>query len=98
MKPTLVSIASMDTPKVQLATGASVSLFERRLTVDTAFAYVFYNPLSMRDSEVRQVNAGVADPELPLPGLSNDSAVIANGDFDSFGWIVGTQLTWAFRK
>ena len=98
VKPTLVSIASMDTPKVQLATGASVSLFERRLTVDTAFAYVFYNPLSMRDSEVRQVNAGVADPELPLPGLSNDSAVIANGDFDSFGWIVGTQLTWAFRK
>jgi long-chain fatty acid transport protein len=96
--PELVSIASMDTAKVQMGGGFSLNLLDNRLVFDTGFAYILFNELKMRNSQVAQVNAGVADPELPLPGLSNDSAIIGNGDFNSYGWILGTQLSWAFRK
>jgi long-chain fatty acid transport protein len=98
VEPKMVSIALMDTPKFQLGTGASLNLLDDRLTVDGAFAWLFFQNLNVRDSEVTQINAGVADPELPLPGLSNDSQVVGNGDLASYGWIVGTQLSWAFHK
>ena len=88
----------MDTPKIQLGTGASFKLLDQRLTIDTALAWLNFQNLNVRDSEVAQINAEVADPSLPLPGLSNDSQVVGNGNLTSYGWIVGTQLSWAFRK
>lgn len=94
----LASIAQMDSSKYQIGTGASFVLLDKRLTIDTAAAWINFNNLQVRDSQVAQINGEVADPDLPLPGLSNDSMIVGNGDLTSYGWILGTQLSWAFRK
>ena len=94
----LASIAQMDSSKYQIGTGASFALLDKRLTIDTAAAWINFKNLQVRDSQVAQINGEVADPDLPLPGLSNDSMVVGNGDLTSYGWILGTQLSWAFRK
>lgn len=88
LTPEEVSVALVDTPKVQLGTGASVFLLGERLRFDAAFAWLFFQSLQIRNSTVTQIDAGVIDTTVPM--------VVGNGDLSSHGWIVGLQGQWAF--
>lgn len=89
LPPQYLDVTLVDTPKVQLGTGASASLLDARLRFDAAFAWLFFQPTSVRDSVRLQTDAGVFDDVEPL--------VVGNGDYRAHGWIVGLQASWAFR-
>lgn len=85
-----VSVALMETPKVQLGFGATAWAVPRRLRFDAAFAYLLFKDLEIRDSTVTQIDAGVFDDTVPL--------VIGNGDLASRGWVVGVAASVAFPR
>lgn len=87
LRPEQVSVALVDTNKFQLGTGASLRLLEQRLTFDTAFAYLFYENLEITESEVTQINV-----------YGGDEGSVGNGTMEAFGWVVGVQASYAFRK
>ena len=90
LDPTELSVALVDTPKVQLGGGGSVFLLDERLRFDLAAAVLLFTNLEIRDSTVTQIDAGVLDTTVPQ--------VVGNGDLRSNGWIVGIQGQWAFTR
>ncbi|MEQ1507301.1 MAG: outer membrane protein transport protein [Myxococcota bacterium] len=90
LTPQEVSVALVDTPKVQVGGGATVWAIPRRLRFDAAFAWLFFQSLAIRDSTVTQIDAGVVEGTIPL--------VVGNGDLSSHGWIVGLSGSVAFPK
>lgn len=82
-----VSVALVDTPKVQVGGGLSLHLLEDRLKLDGAFAWLFLQDYEIRDSTVTQIDAGLQDI---------DTLVVGNGDLSSHGWVVGVGASWAF--
>lgn len=89
LSPEEVSVALVDTPKVQLGCGTSVWAIENRLRFDAAFAWLFFQSLQIRESTVTQIDAGVF-PSTPL--------VVGNGDLSSHGWIVGLAGQLSFPR
>jgi long-chain fatty acid transport protein len=87
---TEVSVALVDTPKVQLGAGFTVWPIEDRLRFDAAFALLFFRSLEIRNSTVTQIDAGVVDTTVPL--------VVGNGDLSSSGWIVGLAGSVQFGR
>lgn len=83
-----VSVALVDTPKVQLGCGASGFFLDEHLRLDASFAWLFFRSLEIRDSTVEQIDAGVFDTTVPL--------VVGNGDLESHGWVVGLAGSVAF--
>jgi long-chain fatty acid transport protein len=86
----LLSVALVDTDKVQLGAGATGWLADRRLRLDGGLAWLFLPTQTVTNSEVTQVDAGVIPGTVPL--------VVGNGIYESHGWIAGAGLSWAFRK
>jgi long-chain fatty acid transport protein len=89
LAPEEVSVALVDTPKVQLGTGASVHLLEDRLKLDAAFAWLFFRSLRIEDSTVSQIYVGLDETPSPL--------VVGNGELSSFGWVLGFGASWSFK-
>jgi long-chain fatty acid transport protein len=86
---TEVSVALVDTTKWQLGCGASAWAGEQqRFRLDLAAAALFFPDLQIRDSTVKQIDAGVVD--------SIEPAIVGNGDLSASGWIVGVQGSVAF--
>ncbi|MBX2797872.1 MAG: outer membrane protein transport protein [Myxococcales bacterium] len=88
LTPQEVSVALVDTDKVQLGGGGSLYLLGQRLRLDASAAVLLFDNLQIRDSTVSQIDAGVIDGVVPL--------VVGNGDLRSNGWVVGLQAQWAF--
>lgn len=86
--PTNVSVALMDTDKLQVGAGATVKLLGDRLWLDGLFSWVFYAPLEMRDSAVPQINAWDEDQVM----------IVGDGDYSSSGLMVGLGLRYRFVK
>lgn len=86
-----LNLSLIDTNKVQIGGGASGYLFDERLRIDASFAWIFMDKLEIRDSVVTQVSAGLD------AYASAEPKVIGNGNISASGWLVGTQLSWAFR-
>ncbi|MEZ4239681.1 MAG: outer membrane protein transport protein [Myxococcota bacterium] len=85
-----VSVALVDTSKVQIGAGATVWPIAERLRFDVAFAWLFFRSLEIRDSTVKQIDAGVLDTTVPL--------VVGNGDLSSSGWVVGVAGSVQFGR
>lgn len=90
LDPNEVSVALVDTPKVQIGAGATVWAIPGRLRFDAAFAWLFFRSLEIRESTVTQIDAGVLDTTVPL--------VVGNGDLSSHGWVIGLAGSFAFPK
>lgn len=90
LAPDEISVALVDTSKVQLGAGASTFLLEERLRVDLAAAVQLFRRLEIRNSTVSQIDAGVIDGVVP--------AVVGNGDLRSSGWILGVQGQWSLTS
>lgn len=90
LTPEEVSVALVDTSKIQIGTGASVWAIKDRLRFDAAFAWLFFKGLEIRNSTVTQIDAGVFPTTTPL--------VVGNGDLKSHGWIVGIAGSMSFPK
>ncbi len=86
--PTNVSVALMDTDKLQVGAGATVKLLGDRLWLDGVFSWVYYTPLEMRESAVPQINAWNED----------DVMIVGDGDYSSTGLMVGLGLRYRFLK
>lgn len=82
-----ISVALVDTSKVQLGAGASTFLLKEQLRLDLAAAVLMFNNLQIRNSTVTQIDAGVIDGIVP--------EVVGNGDLRSSGWIIGVQGQWS---
>ncbi len=85
-----VSVALVDTSKVQLGAGASGFFDDEHFRLDASFAWLFFDALQIRNSTVKQIDAGVLDTTVPR--------VVGNGDLKSHGWIVGVAGSVAFGK
>lgn len=86
---TEVSVALVDTTKWQFGGGASAWVGEQqRFRLDLAAAALFFPDLELRNSTVKQIDAGVLDGVEP--------AIVGNGDLSASGWIVGVQGSVAF--
>ena len=83
-----LSVALYDTNKVQVGTGASLWFLDGRLRVDASTAYIAFQNKDITNSQVTQVN--VLDPE--------GGGIVGNGQYRTNGWILSTQLQWAFKK
>ncbi|MCB9684985.1 MAG: outer membrane protein transport protein [Alphaproteobacteria bacterium] len=83
-----VSVALVDTPKTQIGCGASGFFADEHFRLDASFAWLFFQSLEIRDSTVKQIDAGVFDTTIPL--------VVGNGDLKSHGWIVGVAGSASF--
>jgi long-chain fatty acid transport protein len=88
--PDELSVALVDTPKVQVGGGGSVFGWDDRVRFDAAFAWLAFRSASIRDSTVRQIDAGVLD--------SSDPQVVGNGDLSSHGWVLGAAASVGFGK
>lgn len=85
--PANVSVALMDTPKVQVSSGLTAKLLDDSLYLDGLFSWVFFSSLEARESEVVQINAF-------------DEAnvqVVGNGDYHSRGLTLGLGARYMFR-
>lgn len=85
-----VSVALVDTPKVQVGGGGSVYVLDERLRLDLAAALLFFGTTEIRNSELRQVDSGVVPNATPL--------IVGNGDISASGWITGAQVSWALGR
>ena len=96
----LVTVSLVDAPKWQVGGGGSVWIPNTSIRFDMAFAWIFLQDLQIRNSEVRQVTAGVFDcgddDNITGAACSKNAAIIGNGDVSSSGWIVGLQAQYAF--
>lgn len=90
LTPEEVSVALVETPKVQLGAGTSIWAIPRRLRFDAAFAWLFFQSLEIRNSTVSQIDAGVLPGTVPL--------VVGNGDLSSHGWVVGLSGQLSFPR
>jgi long-chain fatty acid transport protein len=88
--PQEMTVALMDSPKIQLGAGGTVWAIPDRLRFDAAFAYLLFRSLEVRDSTVTQINAGVSDQITPM--------VVGNGDLSSRGWVMGLAASVAFPQ
>lgn len=84
-----LSVALVDSDKVQIGGGATGWLADRRFRLDGGFAWIFLPTVTVDDSTVTQVDAGVLPGTVPL--------VVGNGVYESHGWIAGAAVSWAFR-
>ena len=103
----LVNVSLIDTPKVQIGGGGSGWILDGRLRFDAALAWIFFQKLDIKNSDVKQVNAGVFpecdpgdSPALPFGG--SDGCIVlgntGNGRAQTKGWIVGFQAQYLFDK
>jgi long-chain fatty acid transport protein len=83
-----ISVALVDPWKVQIGGGASAFTRSQRFRLDLAAAALFFPTLTITDSTVRQIDAGVLDDVEP--------AVVGNGVLSSSGWITGVQASVRF--
>jgi long-chain fatty acid transport protein len=88
VSPQEMTVALMDSSKIQLGGGGTVWAVPDRLRFDVAFAYLLFRSLEIRDSTVTQTNAGISDSITPM--------VIGNGDLASRGWVVGLAGSVSF--
>ncbi len=78
-----ISVALVDPAKWQLGGGASAWTEGKRFRLDMAAAALFFPALELRNSTVKQIDAGVLDDVEP--------AIVGNGNLSSSGWVVGLQ-------
>jgi long-subunit fatty acid transport protein len=82
-----LSVTLLDPAKYQIGTGTTLRLLDQRLILDSAFAYIGFPTKEIRSSTSVLIN--VLD--------ETNTGVVANGDYRSFGWIVGGQASWVFK-
>ena len=87
LPPENVSVAVLDTNKVQIGGGTTTRLLSERLILDASFAYLFFPDLEMRTSDVTQINV-----------YGGVEGVVGDGDYTSNGFILGAQASWVFKK
>lgn len=85
LTPEKVSVALVDPSKFQAGLGLTLHPVPAA-AIDLSFARLFFPDLSIRDSEVTQIN--VLEEEEVI--------VVGNGDLSSNGWMIGGQVSWAF--
>jgi long-subunit fatty acid transport protein len=85
-----ISVALVDPVKWQVGGGASAWTKGERFRLDLAAATLFFPTLELRDSTVKQIDAGVFDDVEPT--------VVGNGNLSSSGWVVGVQGSWRLGK
>ncbi len=85
-----ISVALVDPVKWQVGVGASAFTSEERFRLDLAAATLFFPTLELRDSTVKQIDAGVFEDVEP--------AIVGNGNLSASGWVVGVQGSWKLGK
>ncbi len=88
LTPQQVSVSLVDAPKVNASAGATLRFPKQHFAVDVSGSRMFYQSVSVRDSEVTQIN--VYDP--------TNEAVVGNGDIDSAGWTVSMAVRLLIGK
>jgi long-subunit fatty acid transport protein len=78
-----ISVALVDPTKWQAGGGASAWTASKRFRMDFAAAALFFPDLQLRNSTVKQIDAGVSE--------NIATTVVGNGNLSSSGWIAGVQ-------